>query len=148
MVYEWKIKGLFKTDANTAGAVCEELTNTIGLTNKNLVEVSRAEDAPLHNEFEWRDDVAAERYRETQAAKIISSLTIRIEEVNHEPVRAWFPIAEKTYEDVRTIITSPMKTNALLDTALKELKAFQFKYSMLQELSAVFRAIDELQKGA
>lgn len=52
MVYEWKITGICKVDANIAGAVCEELKNTVGLTRENLVNASRPEDAPLHDEFE------------------------------------------------------------------------------------------------
>ena len=148
MVYEWTVKGIYKTDANIAGKVCEELSNTVGLTKKNLVDASRSEDAPLHNEFEWRDDIAAEKYRENQAGKIIRSLIVRSEETHQEPVRAYFTLADRTYEGINTIMTVPEKTNALLDTALKELNSFKFKYAVLSELSGVFRAIDELQKGA
>jgi hypothetical protein len=82
MVYEWKVNGIYKTDANVAGKVLEELNNTIGLTNENLVNASRPEDAPLHNEFEWDDTIAAEKYRNVQAGKMINLLAVRIEEQN------------------------------------------------------------------
>lgn len=147
MVYEWTVKGIYKTDANIAGKVCEELSNTVGLTKKNLVDASRSEDAPLHNEFEWRDDIAAERYREVQASKIIRSLVVRQEAISAEPVRAYFKIAN-TFEPIESIIISPAKTTSLLEMALRELNSFRMKYSTLSELAVVFHAIDELQKGA
>lgn len=67
MVYEWKEAAQIKADAQKAGEMLENLEKTVGLTPKNLVEASRDESAPLHNEFEWNDTKAAEKYRETQA---------------------------------------------------------------------------------
>ena len=145
MVYEWKVDSVYKTDAQTAGAVCEELSRTVGLTKKTLVDASRPEDAPLHNEFEWRDDVAAERYREVQAAKIIRSLVIKHEAISAEPVRAYFKIAD-TFESIESIIVSPKKTTSLLEMALRELNSFRMKYSTLSELAGVFHAIEELRR--
>lgn len=78
MVYKWKTGSVIKADAQVAGEVCEGLKNTVGLTKKNLVDASRAEDAPLHNSFEWDDAVAAESYREEQAGYIIRSLTVSV----------------------------------------------------------------------
>lgn len=150
MVYKWKTGSVIKADAQVAGEVCEGLKNTVGLTKKNLVDASRAEDAPLHNSFEWDDAVAAESYREEQAGYIIRSLTVEVEEVKEEPVRAFFTLDNKyeghgTFESIRTIMVQTEKRNSLLDIALRELKAFERKYRMLSELSSVFEAIDKLE---
>lgn len=67
-----------KTPPQIVGEVCLELEKEGRLTAKNLVDVSRDEDAPLHNEFEWSDDIAAEKYREVQAGYIIRSVEIEI----------------------------------------------------------------------
>lgn len=149
MVYEWNVKGIFKTDANTAGAVCEELSSTVGLTKKSLVDASRAKDAPLHGEFEWNNRIAAEKYREEQAGKIIRSLVIRTEQTNQEPIRAYFTLDAHinkggTYEHIQTIMATPEKTTSLLELAMNEMKAFQTKYSTLSELAKVFQAMDEV----
>ena len=70
MVYEFKPCSYIKASAQVAGEMCEQLSKTGGLTPKRLVDANRAEDAPLHGEFEWNDTVAAEAYREGQAAHI------------------------------------------------------------------------------
>lgn len=147
MVYKWKQGAVVKADANIAGEVCEGLRNTVGLTKKNLVDASRAEDAPLHGVFEWDDTIAAEAYRETQAGYIIRSLEVEIEETKNEPVRAFFVTeqghqANSGFDSIRRIMAEPVKRNSLLDIALSELRAFQKKYRMLTELADVFTAID------
>ena len=149
MVYEWKVNGIYKTDANVAGKVLEELNNTIGLTNENLVNASRPEDAPLHNEFEWDDTIAAEKYRNVQAGKMINLLAVRIEEQNDEPVRAFYTLNAKigsggNYDNIRKIMVDSEKKERLLDIALRELKQFKEKYKMLNELAVVFEAIDKV----
>lgn len=149
MVYEWKVNGIYKTDANVAGKVLEELNNTVGLTNENLVNASRPEDAPLHNEFEWDDSIAAEKYRNVQAGKMINLLAVRIEEQNDEPVRAFYTLNAKigsggNYDNIRKIMVDSEKKERLLDIALRELKQFKEKYKMLNELAVVFEAIEEV----
>ena len=57
--YKFKSASMIKADAQKTGELFEKLQNTVGLTARNVVDVSRAEDSLLHNEFEWRDDIAA-----------------------------------------------------------------------------------------
>lgn len=153
MIYEWKVK--LKTDAEVAGKVFEELEQGQGLTAENLVDVSRPEDAPLHNEFEWDDSIAAEKYRRNQATYLIRNLTIRTEETKEEPIRAYFTTEKgfaagpRGFESTLKIMAEPVKRSSLLDIAIKELQSFQNKYRMLSELAEVFEAIDRVtQKGA
>lgn len=146
MVYEWKTS-LFKVDANVAGAVCEELKNTVGLTKESLVDASRPIDAPLHKEFEWDDKLAAEEYRKEQAGLIIRNLAVKMEEAGEEPVRAYFKTEtghKSVFESIQTIMAEADKRNSLLEIAIKELQSFKKKYSMLKELARVFEEIDKL----
>lgn len=69
MVYEWKEAAQIKADAQKAGEMLENLEKTVGITPKNLVEANRDESAPLHNEFEWNDTKAAEKYRNSKRYK-------------------------------------------------------------------------------
>lgn len=147
MVYKWKDAARLKTDAQTAGEICEKLEKNGGLTAKRLVDESRPEDAPLHKEFEWNDATAAEAYREEQARYIIRSLIVQPEETKNEVVRAFFPTAEhKVFESLPVILSDAKKTNALIDVALRELKAFELKYSTLSQLAPVFEAIKAIEK--
>ena len=147
MVYKWKDAARLKTDAQTAGEICEKLEKNGGLTAKRLVDESRPEDAPLHKEFEWDDATAAEAYREEQARYIIRSIVIQPEPTKNDVVRAFFPVAEqKVFESLPVILSDAKKTSALLDMALRELKAFELKYATLSQLAPVFEAIKEIEK--
>lgn len=145
MVYQWKSGARVSADPQIAGDICKRLESEGRLTAKELLEESRPESAPLHNEFEWNDGVAAENWREHQARHIINSLIVCPEK--SEPVRGFFKIsnAEKNYRAVETILQSSDSTEKLLDIAKGELWAIRKKYGTLQSLSEVWAAIDGVQ---
>ena len=148
MVYKWKEGSHHKVSAQIAGEVCAALEERGELTAQNLVEVSRPEDAPLHEEFTWDNDVAAELWRKHQAQHIISHISLKTE--TPTPVRAFFNIEVKSpnYESLNTIVKHEDKYDALLRTALRELEAFRRKYRMLAELEQVMKAIEDAEKAA
>lgn len=145
MVYEWKEGSRFKVDAQVAGEMCAELEKEGRLTAKNLLDANRPEDAPLHDEFEWDDEQAAELYREEQARKIIRCIVVKHENVK-EPVRQFInvDIGERKYYSVDVLLQTESTRSAMLRSALAELSSFQRKYKMLKELAQVFTAIDQL----
>ena len=145
MVYRFKSASyLSGVSAQAAGEQCERLAIEGRLTAKELVNENRPEDAPLHKAFEWRDDIAAEQWREQQARHIMASLVLVREDA--EPVRAFFNIVreEAEYRHIESILQSADETEALLKTALRELCAFQKKYAMLRELAGVFAETEKL----
>lgn len=145
MVYKFKAGSMIKVDAQLAGAELERLEADGNLTAKALVDASRPEDAPLHKEFEWNDSIAAEAYREQQARHIINSIEVVREET--APIRAFFNInrAEPQYHHIDAIMRKADTRSALIRTAFAELHAFKRKYEQLEELAAVFAAIDEAE---
>jgi len=48
------------------------------ITPRMIVDAARDENSPLHDYFEWNDDVAAERYREMQARTLLRSVTLKV----------------------------------------------------------------------
>lgn len=147
MVYKWKTGSQHKVPASVAGAEMDRLTEEGRLTPADLVEDSRPEDAPLHDEFEWDDSIAAEKYREGQASAIIRHLTVQIEANNEQyQVRQYFIVQKGTneYEPIQLILKDEDKTAMLLDQAKRELQAFKAKYACLKELAAVIKAIDSV----
>ena len=139
-------------DAQIVGEMCEELSNTVGLTPKTLLDANRDEDTPLHDYFEWRDYVAAEKYRESQAQYIIRSIVIIPDEDDKPSVRAYSSVVidtKPTYEHIETIVKSTDLTQQMLENAKKELFSFQVKYNALRnyvELSEVFTSIEKLKE--
>lgn len=149
VIYTWKDNFRANVKADVVGAVLEELEQSeSGVTAQAFVEVSRPEEAPTHQLFEWRDDIAAEKWREQQARVIISHITVRYETVP-EPQRAFFHIYkdEPTYKSVGSIKESEEDMSALLEMARRELVAFEKKYAILRkELKSIFDAIDRLKE--
>ena len=146
MVYDWKKGAVHKVSAQVAGEVCAELEARGELNAENLVEISKPEDAPLHDEFEWNDRIAAEKYRNVQASAILRHLVINRED--KEPVRAYIQVVtrQSNYESIQVIVENADKHEALLKQALRELDWFKKKYSILSELKPVLDAIDSLEE--
>lgn len=145
MVYQWKSGLRIRADAQIAGEVCMALSEEGRLTAKDLLDESRPVDAPLHDEFEWDDSVAAESWREHQARNIINSLLIVPEK--SVPVRGFFKIeqAERNYHSVTAILSRKDTAQQLFDNAMRELQAFQRKYQALEQFNEVWQAIANIQ---
>ncbi|MCD8197833.1 MAG: hypothetical protein LUE24_11830 [Lachnospiraceae bacterium] len=150
MQYSYKPGAQLKTPAEVAGQVCQELEESGGLTAKRLLDASRPVDAPLHDEFEWDNSEAAEKYREYQAAHIIRRIIVRPEQVEKEPVRAFVNVTDnvRSYRSLDVVLQTTNLREQLLGQALKDLRAFEQKYSTLSELAEVFNAIHQFQDTA
>ena len=151
--YKWKSASRIKADAQKAGELMEQLSETEdGLTAHTLLEASKPEDAILHNEYEWDDAKAATEWRLHTSRNIINSIMVVAvlkEEGKDEPTEVnvrGFLIAdeESKYEQLEVIVNDVDKRAAMLETALRELEAFRRKYKTLSELQPVFTAIDTL----
>jgi hypothetical protein len=72
--YEWAAGSHHKVDPAVALAEFRRILDTgADLTPEQLVQESRPDAAPLHPEFTWDDRVAAEQWRENEAAKLLRS---------------------------------------------------------------------------
>lgn len=152
--YSYRVPGLQKVSADVAGAECQRLDESEqGLSPVTLLDASRDERAPLHGEFEWRDDVAAEKYRLDQAAGIIRNIVIvpvTTEDAVPQASRAFVctPGGKSVYVSMQSAMTNDDYRNHLLSEARKEMGYFAQKYRRLTELAGVMAAIDEvLEKG-
>lgn len=142
---EWKIKGLYKADAET---VYKEIT-ALGdsFSPADIVEAAKNESSELHKCFEWDDSVAAEKYREHQARMVITQLVVRTETTDNTPVSVRVissANAMNSYVPTKMLIRSEPEYADLLERAKRELRAFQQKYITVVELQEIFTAIDAL----
>lgn len=147
MVYAFPPASRIKADANAAGQLFERLEQQGRLTAAAVVDASRPEDAPLHNEFEWDDSVAAEEYRKEQARHIIRSIRI-VSGENQEPKRIYFNIVQTSpvYKSTATILRSADDTALLLEKALNDLEAWQNRYKEVKELIGFMKEIDNIKR--
>ena len=137
---KWKIEK-YKADANKA---YEEISSLSEITPQNVVNLARDEKSVIHNDFEWNDEIAGEKYRNIQARLMIQNFVIETKE-EKAPVRA-LQITTKisNYKPVEFFLKNEDEYQLLLKRALSELQAFKERYSSLAELEDVFKAIDEL----
>lgn len=145
MVFEFKQASRIKADAQAAGELCLSLQQSGGLTPKRLLEANRDGSAPLHNEFEWNDAIAAESYREQQASYIIRQLVVKTDDAAGQPVRAFVSITseERSYQSLELVLKTPSLREQMLKNAKSEMLAFIAKYNTLEELSNVFKAMEQ-----
>lgn len=142
---KWADGSRHKTDANIAYQVTKELEDRGMLTAQNLVDVSRPEDAPLHQEFEWNDTIAAEEHRKYQARNIIRSIQI-VREDNPQPekVYAHVRIEHPEYTTVVKALTIPGERELYLKSARRDMETFIARYHRLTELDAVLNAMNNV----
>ena len=134
MIYKWKPGRQIKADPTLAAEVLNELAEQNRLDADNVVEVSKPEDAVLHNDFEWDDSKAALEYRKHQARNIINALLVVEEEQPQiPPIRCFFKLEETTsnYTPIKAIYQSADSMEALIKKALNELIAFRMKYESI-----------------
>lgn len=151
MVYKWKFN--MGCPAETAGKELERIESKHGKVSAQLVLAeSKSKKAPLHGCFEWNNDIAAEKYRLSQAGDIIRNLVVILDEYQQsEPVRAFVNVVSEAPTktgDFINIVTAMKDKNSravVLENALRELKEFQKKYKDLNELSGVFLEISKLK---
>ena len=142
---EWKIKGLYKADAE---AVYKEIT-ALGdsFSPADIVEAARNESSERHKCFEWDDSIAAEKYREHQARFVITQLVVRTETTDNTPVSVRVISSANvvnSYMPTKMLIRSEPEYADLLERAKRELRAFQQKYITVVELQDIFAMIDTL----
>ena len=145
IVAKWKtgFETFFKADPQK---VAEEI-NGIGNspTTQQIVDAARDESTELHKCFEWRDDIAAEKYRLVQARYITHMLVIQEQEVPQDrpEIRVFYKQPETGgYAETRKIVRDEDAYKNLLAQAWRELRAFKQKYGMLEELAEIMELID------
>ena len=144
----WKIKGIFKADAQK---IYEEI-NEIGdeYTPQQVVDAARDVNSELHKCFEWDDSIAAEKYRCTQAQAIIRMLVVKPEPSDKVPDPKYVRVIvsqnkdNNCYQPIQITYQNEDEKQLLLDRALRELEAFKSKYGCLKELEGVLEEVEKL----
>lgn len=148
--YAYHVPGLQKNPVEVVGKVLNELANSNGgLTPKTLLDASRDVNAPLHNEFEWNDGIAAEKYREYQARQIILNVYVKYstdEQEREQQERAYVPVpgGKSAYVSLKAALTNDEWKAHLMEEAKRDMKAFAAKYRRLIELQDLIHEMEAL----
>ena len=147
MVYKWRTYDRC-VPAQDVGDHIEELDKQFGeVTPQILLDDARPDKALLHPLYEWRDDVAAEKYRLGQSREIMSELVLVC--VANEPVQVSAPVRafvsvsdlkEKArYRPVVTVMSEEETRQQVIKNALAELDAFKRKYDGLVDFASLVK---------
>lgn len=142
---EWKVKGLFKADAEKCYNEIQEIGDNYSA--EDVVEKAKDESTELHKCFEWDDAEASRKYRIIQARHICGNLVLTVVESEKEPPKQFRMIQNVMdgdgYESSVKIFSNPQKLNALLERMKEDARKFIDRYESLPEAQS---AIIELKK--
>lgn len=148
--YEWWDGYSRCVDANIVGGIVEQLEATNGsVTREDFLEVSRPEDAPTHDLFEWDDSVAAEKWRLRQSTTIINSLRVVYEDKEGEEkkisafIQTSAPGEHTAYENIHHALKDAGKRDVVLNRLRGELDAFIIRNQSIEELSEILEEAAE-----
>jgi len=121
-----------------------------------VVDYARNPETALHSRFEWDDTEAAEKYRLWQARQIIRMELVVIEEpVTKQTIQIRQYVSlpsdriitgreRKGYREITSVLKDDEKRQELFKAAKQDMIIFKRKYQMLQQVSKVINAIDEI----
>ena len=121
-----------------------------------VVEAARPKDSPIHDQFEWNNSAAAEKYRLIQASELIR-VSVEIidcgEDRDPVMVRAFTSLTTERgesggYRATVQVLSNKQMREQMLEDAITELQAFEKRYAILKELAEVFAASRKLRKSA
>lgn len=148
-IYEWKNGRSYKQNPQKVGEFIEKTEGKEGnIIPQRLVELAKNPKCILHEMFTWDDDIAAERFRESQARDILGSLKYTITELGVEQIRAFVNIRNDTegsvYKSTERVLSNPSDLQYVIEQAKKELLAFTNKY---KKWSALEKTIELVEKA-
>lgn len=122
------------------------------VTPRHVVEAARPAASPLHSQFEWDDNEAAEKYRLWQARKLLLRVCVEVQMgEERRVVRAFANLTNERkaglgYSPMVTVLSDDGRRSQLMADALAEMKRFQAKYANLRELTKVFAAMQDVEE--
>jgi hypothetical protein len=120
------------------------------LTPQLLVDAARPDDSPLHNRFEWDDEVAGEKYRLDQAREIIRSVKVVYRDATTEErarsYRMYSSIRTeegRAYVPTQQALEDPFTRRLLIQQMRREMASLNEKFQHLAEWAEL---LDEYRK--
>lgn len=143
---KWRKGSRHSVPASVAADELRRIADNFGgIQPSAVVDEARAEDAPLHPEFEWRDNVAAEAWRRDQARALINDIVVvHQESASAYPVFMHVPAIEDSppaYHKRDTVLTNADMRKASIAEALGQLESIMRRYDTLNALAGVRREI-------
>ena len=139
MTYKWSATG-YKADANKVGKELEVIESERELTNDSVLDFAKKnKKSELYKCFEWNDTIAGEKYRLSQANKILQSISIVVSDTEPEETTKAF-VNIKTQEEKRifknivSVIENDEEYLQLKEKAKRDFISYKDKYDKVLKL--------------
>lgn len=144
-------------DPATARDALEDIRSRKGqLTPDIVLDEARDESHPLHNSFEWDDNIAAEAHRRWQARSLIKAIIVREEKydcpafvsVRIESVRSYEPVSVVSVSDVfkNSVLTEyKERIRNLKKETYRLMRYFEQAERFLEKLNSIESDLDKLK---
>lgn len=119
---------------------------------KAVVREATPKDSPLHEAFEWEDNLAAEQWRLYQARSLVNSVSVEIlgkkQDAFHSVVVEISGERTRGYVSTERMIRDEDLKAQVKAVAVKEIKYWQDKYKEIEELDGLINEekLDEIVK--
>lgn len=120
------------------------------LTPQIVVDEARPDGAPLHDRFEWNDNIAGEKYRLVQAAQIIRAVRIEYISPGSEEkkfIRAFSSLHQASedgihqgYAPTEEVLENPLTRKILLRNMERDISILKRRYGHLAEFADMMTA--------
>jgi hypothetical protein len=150
--YRWKRGRSFPVSAETFAECMQQLRETSEdgqtVTATQVVESARSRNSPMHACFEWKNNVAARKYRNEQARRMIRSIrVIQIDDNGKGKPRIAFVSVYSAnespagYWQTEVALSDVDKRSIVLNAAWSALRSWHERYGHLVEFKDVVVAI-------
>ncbi len=155
MAYAWRPGSRFSIKAQVAGEEISRIRAENGKLFKpsHIVAAAQPYDAPLHDVFEWDNEIAAAAHREEQARLIIRNVHVVNEQSpERPPMRAFVSVEDEKGDRQFTTLAYAMSQatlrEQLLRAAERDMQTFEQRYNHLLDLAGVVAAFRVAQTRA
>lgn len=135
------------SDANVIGRFIDEHSHDGQISPRELVDLARPKNSPIHHYFDWDDQSAAEKYRLRQARQMIRCLVVIVDD---QPTRAFQNVYVKEVDSRQYVETvrarsTPELWKQVLDNAMRDADSFSSKYSSYRKIKPIGRIISVIE---
>lgn len=139
-------------DASILGPALSELAVKGEVQPRDVVDVAKSSNSPLHKYFEWNDARAADQFRLEQARNMLRSIKVKYTENGAERVGRAFVVTtkagdpgQKRYSEFIVLHGDSAVAVHMMRNALKELASWKNRYEQHQtdweKLSTAFHGV-------
>ena len=120
------------------------------ITAEAVVAAARPARSPIHSYFDWDNNSAADKFRLWQARMLIRTVNVIYEGLPDKQTRGFVNIKvdvgtdepQRGYLGIARVLSDADMRSQLLERARHELREWRKRYNDLNELAAIFEAID------